>query len=354
MSLENVFMGKKVVQQIYLKNALIYQSKGWETLPSAPQVEWTKSYDNKSKPITDSAIDQNNNIYVCSQESVCKIDSDGTLVWSLSFPNRRSIKVCIDENTNIYVALTNGVNLEIKKLDPNGNILSSNSNFSQYCSYITGFAVDNSNLYISGAASSSYYLCKLDNELKVIQQTAIDINALMTTNESPYLFFCQSGNLESVEKKDIEYSNPKKLNVKAPYDTSNVNSYIGKIALDNLGNIFYTTNNSGTYKYNASNQEVIKWSDSNTSHLCIDYQQNVYTLKFLPTSDSYIYSISLIKTSSDGTLIYDSQVAKNEDVFTINQGQMLVDNNGNIYLIYKKTSGELLITKIINLVKKGN
>lgn len=354
MSLDNVFMGKKVVQQIYLKNALIYQSKGWETLPSAPQVEWTKSYDNKSNPITDSAIDQNNNIYVCSQESVCKIDADGTLVWSMSFPNITSIKVCVDENTNVYVAFTYGSDLKIKKFDSNGNILSSNSNFNQNFSYITGFAVDNSNLYISGAYSSSYFLCKLDNELKIIQQTAISIGALMTTNESPYLFFCQSGYLESVEKKDIEHSTPKKLNVKAPYNTSSVNSNIEKIAIDNFGNIFYTTNNLGTYKYNSSNQEVIKWSDSNTSHLCIDYQQNLYCIECLMTSDSSMYSANLIKTSSDGTLIYNSKVAQNENIFNINTGQMLVDNNGNIYLIYKKHSGELLITKIINLVKKGN
>lgn len=353
MSLDNVFMGKKVVQQIYLKNALIYQSKGWETLPSAPQVEWTKSYDNKSKPITDSAIDQNSNIYVCSQESVCKIDADGTLVWSMSFPNITSIKVCVDENTNVYVALVNGSCLEIKKLAPNGTTLCSNSNFNLKVSIINAIVIDNSNLYISGKDTDSF-LCKFDKDLKIIQQTAISANALMTTNESPYLFFCQGGYLESIEKKDIEHSSPKTLNSKAPYGLSSNDSYILDIVLDNLGNIFYTTNYLGTYKYKASNQEIIKWADSTTKMLCIDYQQNLYCIKRLMTSDISIYSANLIKTSSDGTLIYNSQIAQNENIFTIGTGQMLVDNNGNIYLIYKKTSGELLITKIINLVKKGN
>lgn len=350
MSLDNVFMGKKVVQQIYLKNALIYQSKGWETLPSAPQVLWTKSYDNKSKPITDSAIDQNNNIYVCSQESLCKIDADGALVWNISFPNITSIKVCVDENTNVYVALAIGSGLEIKKLDPNGTTLCSNSNFNLEVSFINDFVIDNSNLYIS----TDSFLCKFDKDLKIIQQTAIISNTLMTTNESPYLFIGQYGYLKSIEKKDIAHSSPKTLNSKAPYGLSNNDSYIFDIVLDNLGNIFYTTNHLGTYKYKASTQEVIKWADSNTRSLCIDFQQNLYCIECLMTSDSSIYSASLIKTSSDGTLIYNSKVAQNENVFTINTGQMLVDNNGNIYLIYKKHSGELLITKIINLVKKGN
>lgn len=353
MSLDNVFMGKRVVQQIYLKNALIYQSKGWETLPSAPQIEWTKSYDNKSRPITDSAIDQNNNIYVCSQESVCKIDADGTLVWSMSFPNITSIKVCVDENTNVYVALVNGSDLEIKKLDPNGTTLCSNSNFNLKVSIINDFVNDNSNLYISGKDTDSF-LCKLDKELKIIQQTAINIDALATTNESPYLFFCQSGYLKSVEKKDIKHSIPKTLNGEAPYSLSSSDSYILDIVLDNLGNIFYTTNHLGTYKYKASTQEVIKWADSNIRPLCIDYQQNLYSIERLMTSDYTTYSASLIKTSSDGTLIYNSKVAQNENISSINTGQILVDNNGNIYLIYKKHSGELLITKIINLVKKGN
>ena len=63
MTLSNIFFGKKVVQQAYLNNALIYQSKGWKTLPSTCSEVWTKELGIvDTDTINQCLIDTNNNI----------------------------------------------------------------------------------------------------------------------------------------------------------------------------------------------------------------------------------------------------------------------------------------------------
>ena len=359
MSLDNVFMGKKVVQQIYLKNALIYQSKGWETLPSAPQVEWTKNY-GSTATVTDCAVDQNNNIYVAAGNILYKINADGVLAWKHYFSCVGGMRICIDQNNNIYVATPDTSNAQIQRLDTNGNVLVTGNTYNEI-DLLSDVIVDNNNLYLAGSSISpkNYYIYVFDKDLNKIQSGTFEADALlMISNDSPYIFFAQGHNLVQIEKSKISsayYHDINTINNNLPYDSTWSSAKILRLTMDNLGNIFYLTDGLGLYKYNFNTKNTTKAADSSNARgdLCIDYQQNIYCIKF-DTPGSAPYSVNLIKTSLDGTLIYNTQIVKNDDYDGLLNSALVADNNGNIYFIYRNYNRDLLITKIINLVKKGN
>lgn len=358
MSLDNVFMGKKVVQQIYLKNALIYQSKGWETLPSAPQVEWTKNY-GSTATVTDCAVDQNNNIYVAAGNILYKINADGVLAWKHYFSCVGGMRICIDQNNNIYVATPDTSNAQIQRLDTNGNVLATGVTSNPIDTF-SDFIVDNNNLYLAGHKNNHQYdyFYVLDKSLNVIQYKNTEADALITSDNSPYIYFSTHSFLYRIEKNNfsgISNSNLPVINEKPPYDTIYFGANIIKLAMDDMGNIYYITNSYGIYKCNINTKNITKLVDGTYAMggLCIDYQKNIYCLKY-SISGASPYPANLVKTSSDGTLIYDTPIVKNDSEAGLRQGAVIADNNGNIYFIYKNSNNEILITKIINLVKKGN
>lgn len=352
MSLDNVFMGKKVVQQIYLKNALIYQSKGWETLPSAPQVEWTKSFGIWPTDYSsfDFAIDKENNIYICFIGYIYKISSEGVLIWKKTMYG--SNKICIDQNNNIYLAQCNSTNNTpfINQLDTSGNIIKRIQvhNTRINATGISGFTYDRNYLYIASymnADGTNIFLHKVDKNLNNsvnLQFKGNEMGNLTTSLDSPYLYY------------GLEYLYQIKKEVASKPTNIRKNSSIQNIITDNLDNVIFSNVNN-TYKYNIESQQIteIPIVSSNGSHsICLDYQQNLYSLKLqtqhLPST------ANLVKTSSDGTLIYNIQIIVNDSITGLDLSNLIVDNNGNIYVAYQNDNKELLITKIINLVKKGN
>lgn len=358
MSLDNVFMGKKVVQQIYLKNALIYQSKGWETLPSAPQVEWTKNFGTVSTFSGDCAVDQDNNICIATFNYIYKISSEGDLIWKKLNANSIGMKMCIDHDNNIYIATPDNP-AKLQKLDKNGNVLATGANSNPIDTF-SGFIVDNNNLYLAGQKDNHQYdhFYVLDKSLNLVQSEDVHADALVTSDNSPYIYFGKGSFLYRIEKNNfrgILNSNLPVINEKPPYDTIYVGANIIKLAMDDMGNIYYITNSYGIYKCNINTKNITKLVDGTYAMggLCIDYQKNIYCLKY-SISGASPYPANLVKTSSDGTLIYDTPIVKNDSEAGLRQGAVIADNNGNIYFIYQNYSGELLITKIINLVKKGN
>lgn len=351
MSLDNVFMGKKVVQQIYLKNALIYQSKGWETLPSAPQVEWTKSYSGTGTGIVNNcAVDQDNNIYIALQNFVYKISADGLLLWKKAFSGAR--KICIDQDNNIYlaqIALYNqsstGTTAIINQLDTNGAVINRNKVNDYLASEITGFTCDKNYLYISSIADSqNQHLYKIDKKLK----NSVDLNVndsiynLVTSETSQYIFYNTDLNLYRFKKDDLKYS---------PISISGTHYTIQNMILDNLGNLIFYDGHI-VFKYNIETKLVTrmpKLLESNNSTMCIDYQQNFYLIWAYNTS-----MVNLVKYSSDNTQIYNSFVIDTAFQGAATNGKLIADHNGNIYYIYLNSNIEVTVTKIINLVKKGN
>lgn len=357
MSLDNVFMGKKVVQQIYLKNALIYQSKGWETLPSAPQVEWTKSFDAINSFPGDCAVDQENNIYIGLFNCIYKISSEGSLLWKKTISGSANSKMCIDHDNNIYIAAPDNP-AKLQKLDKNGNVLATGVTSNPIDTF-SDFIVDNNNLYLAGHKNNHQYdyFYVLDKSLNVIQYKNTEADALITSDNSPYIYFSTHAFLYRIEKNNfsgISNSNLPVINEKPPYDTTTVSANIIKLAMDDMGNIYYITNSYGIYKCNINTKNITKLFDGKYAMggLCIDYQKNIYCLKYSFSGNSP-YPANLVKTSCDGTLIYDTQIVKS-DSDSLLKGVVIADNNGNVYFIYKNINDELLITKIINLVKKGN
>ena len=351
MSLDNVFTGKKVVQQIYLKNALIYQSKGWETLPSAPQVEWTKNYSGTGTGIVNNcAVDQDNNIYIAFQNFVYKISADGLLLWRKAFSGAQ--KICIDQDNNIYLAQLayynqsdNGKSPIINQIDTNGNLIKRLRAIDYIADSITGFTFDRNYLYIASQYSSQYqHLCKVDKGL----QNSVDLNIndsiynLVTSETSQYIFYSDGYNLYQIKKDDLKSS---------PISISSSHYMIQNMILDDLGNLIFYDGHI-VFKYNIETKLVTKMPtllESNNSTMCIDYQQNFYLIWAYSTS-----MVNLVKYSSDNTQIYNSFVIDTAFQGAATNGKLIADHNGNIYYIYLNSNTEVTVTKIINLVKKGN
>lgn len=352
MTLSNVFIGKKVVQKIYLSNALIYQSKGWETLPSTVQEVWTKDYSN-FRSIDNCIVDLNNYIYLLSGNLLYKLDPEGTVVWSKTFPG--AVKLRVDNDNILYVisikqkpSSSDSDVAFVSKVDDMGNILEEADISGNYIiATITNFIIDDNYLYVStrtGSISGTYYhLFKVDKNLKLIAQNDIAISGdTLTTDEGPYLYFFNSSQLLRVEKKDLT-------------DWAvlfNGTSSADSAAMDELGNIIYSTNNS-IYRYNLDSKTTTLVKSSNNSlckQFCIDHQQNICSIN---GNNSAGYRINLVKISSDNTVIYDIKIDSAPANYVLN-GKLVVDNNGNIYYLYVNSSYQLIIKKLINLVKEGN
>lgn len=354
MSLDNVFMGKKVVQQIYLKNALIYQAKGWETLPSSPQVLWNKSYGSQQNTFKDCAVDQDNNIYIAFPDWIYKISSEGILIWKNQMSGLE--KICVDQNNNIYLSQItyfeqndNDKSVIISQLDTNGTVINKIKVHSYFSNIVTGFTFDKDYLYVSSKASPSanIVLFGVDKRLKNsvnLHFSGKEMDNMATSLDSPYIYYGLDA-LYKIKKQKTDVSLPIKIKDMYP---------INNIVIDNLGNVIFSNEND-TYKYNISSQQVTAIPIvSNAVHksICLDYQQNLYSLNLQLNNNPF--TANLVKLSSDGTLIYNTQVISNDSDSGLNNGMLIADNNGNIYFAYKNKNNDFLFTKIINLVKKGN
>ena len=109
MTLSNIFIGKRVVQQAFLNDAQIYQSKGWQPLPSTMQIVLEKNYtevDNST--IVSVKTDSNSNIVIAKQSEILKTDSDGELLWQRKISNIVT-DIVISENDNILYSSAAGI-----------------------------------------------------------------------------------------------------------------------------------------------------------------------------------------------------------------------------------------------------
>lgn len=345
--LSNIFFGKKVVQKAYLNNALIYESKGWQTLPSTCTEVWTKSYekvDNSGfKLITKDDLD---NLYIGIDQYLCKIDPDGKLIWKTnlladksSFKSSVIDSIILSKNyiycaINYFVDSSNNWFYYLAKVDSNGNLINiatinsvmSNSN------YGAKMVKDDSNIY----AVSSNCLYKFDLDFKLIDYVTMSNSAkCLTTNNGPYVFVGTYKYGIRFEKNNLKNS------ISLPGNSSSY--YTDLIVMDNIGNLYLgSTSEVALLKYDVENCKLITTlSSSDTYGLCIDNQENVY---FVYYSDTY----QLKKCSSDGTLIWDNVPipASNNNI------KVITDSNNNIYVAYIDNNGMLAIKKLINLVKE--
>ena len=340
MTLSNIFFGKKVVQQAYLNNALIYQSKGWETLPSTCTEAWTKSYD-KADAACSVAKDDSDNLYVSSNNSVYKIDSDGNLMWKYAISNAVEIPSIVVFPTYIYCAYLASNNLGyVAKIDNNGNLISTVDVHSlapnSASSYFNDMQKDSNNIY----AITQSHLLKLNQDFKVIDD--VDISSYtgnaatrIAINNGPYIFIGTTLYGFRLNKSDLKNS------IILPEYSFLFST--DSIAMDNIGNLYLgSSSQNGPIKYDAKNCQAIKLlSPDRTYTLCLDNQENVY---FVMNSGTY----RLAKYSSDGTEIWETNIPASNGRIKI-----VTDSNNNIYVAYIDSNSKLAIKKFINLVKEN-
>lgn len=330
--LSNIFFGKKVVQKAYLNNALIYQSKGWQTLPSTCTEVWTKSYE-KVGSIGAIVKDEDDNIYIGAGNTVYKVDPDGNLKWKCAVGTVTAmITAIVVYPTYIYCSDNIG---DFFKIDINGNLLS-NSKITSFLpvsstDYIVDMQKDDDYIY----AIAPNKLIKLNSNLAVIDNVGITNNTCcLTTNNGPYVFVGTNNYGIRFEKNNLKNS-------------TNLPGYsyyfvTGSITLDNIGNLYLGSHTQSVLlKYDVESCGLITdLSSSYISDLCTDNQENCYIA---------VSSVSLKKYSSDGTLIWDNVPIPASN----NNMKVITDSNNNIYVAYIDSNGMLTIKKFINLVKEN-
>lgn len=357
MTLSNIFFGKKVVQQAYLNNALIYQSKGWETLPSTCSEVWTKSYD-KVKDVCSVAKDNSDNLYVASINStspfitsVYKIDSEGNVIWKYTIGGATTPIRIVVFSTYIYCSYTLFKNNDyygyVAKIDANGNLISTTDvhsivpDSSYY--YFNDIQKDNNNIY----AITPSHLLKLNQDLKVIDgivtssYTGYEASKI-AINNGPYIFV-GTGNYGF----RLDKSNLKNI-IMLPSGGLGNTYYISSLKMDNIGNLYAGSFNYplAALKYDVKTCKLITTLFACLSYdICTDSQESVYFAYF----NSYP---KLRKYSSDGTLIWDNIQIPVLDTST-NNIKVITDSNNNIYVAYIDSNGMLAIKKFINLVKEN-
>ena len=347
--LSNIFFGKKVVQKAYLNNALIYESKGWQTLPSTCTEVWTKSYEKvDNSGFRSIAKDDLDDLYIGIDQFLCKIDSDGKLIWKTnlladkgSFKSSVIDSIILSKNY-IYCAInyfedsSNNWFYYLAKVDSNGNLINiatinsvmSNSN------YGAKMVKDDLNIY----AVSSNCLYKFDLDFKLIDYVTMSDSArCLTTNNGPYVFVGTYNYGIRFEKNNLKNS------ISLPGNNSSF--YTGLIVMDNIGNLYLgSASEAALLKYDVENCKLITTlSLYDTFALCTDNQENVY---FAQNSSTNTYQLE--KYSSDGTLIWDNVPIPASN----NNMKVITDNNNNIYVAYIDSNGMLTIKKFINLVKE--
>ena len=124
MDLSNIFIGNKVVQRAYYRDALLYKSNGWETLPSTFQKVFTKNYNMGT--FRAATTDLDNNLYIATSGGyISKLDPDGNIIWQKSYiSDWTDVDLKISNNKIFCVfVLTNGTTvgqLQCLVIDVNG------------------------------------------------------------------------------------------------------------------------------------------------------------------------------------------------------------------------------------------
>lgn len=350
MTLSNIFFGKKVVQQAYLNNALIYQSKGWETLPSTCSEVWTKNYEYSNR-IVDAAKDDLDNLYISSENTIYKIDSDGILKWKYTFNiSPFTINAIVVSPTYIYCSYNiSNTDSNVAKIDTNGNLIS-DKNAIYFLSGISDKVIfhmenDESNIY----AITSNYILKLDFDFNLIEYATTSYTSRsLAVNNGPYVVVGVNGSDYNTLAVRFNKDNLKTKD----YIPINVSIAATSIALDKVGH-FYLGDNGYfyLYKFDIENCKLITNINlGNTNCSCwdlnVDNQDNLYVIYY--NHVNYL----LKKYSSDGTLIWDNVQIPAFNA-SINHIKIVTDNNNNIYVVYIDKDSKLVIKKFINLVKES-
>lgn len=357
MTLSNVFMGKKVVQQIYMNNALIYQANGWQPLPSTPQTVWQKILGNGNAYYS-VKFDNNNNLvmtyYYNNATWAMKVDPDGNVLWNnrIDTTDNVQLDIYIDKNNYIYCVTTYTTGQYIyksviRKIDSNGNLVKS-----------VDITIDISRHKPISITYDENYIYILDNSSCIytydLSGTLISAKSGITYSSSRCIFANQDYIL--IGASTAIYKVPKSgigNSTKNGVEICNY-TYANKMKFDQYNNLYYMSG-SGSINEPTEQHELTKFSlvDNKKSwpsiamlsssyiiDFCIDYQCNIYVLCY----DSSVSKYLMNKYGADGTLQWSTDLYN-----PFSNAVVAVDTNGNVYQV----GASLCIKKLINLIKKG-
>lgn len=380
--LSNIFIGDQVVTQAYYRDAVLYKSKGWQTLPSTLQEQWHKEYspnmnllfahmckddsiyvlveDDTTAKITLQAIDTNGNL-------IMKQDLTKFFAQTLHTDSGHKVSGYIYERSDKLLGIE--INYPYLLSSPNTRLLSIEYDYT----------INIVTFYIDKDMSNDYLLGDICIESYVYDYPYLYAIGYYCENSTRYwLFKIDTSNYYSLVK-DVELSSAEnRFNLYYYSNTLIVSSYLASIlvkynptdltklgtmtiggatsdesdssvygfAQDSLG-YGYLSNYYALTKIDSSFNKVNSYSTVGlgTGIIHVDKQDNIIQIQ---KSSSEFYS-HIVKYSSDLTKIYDYNLG------TYNLGSMngyiFSDSNNNTYLVYYQNSLQFSIIKWLNIYK---
>jgi hypothetical protein len=357
--LSNIFIGDKVVQQVYLNDALMYQSNGWQALPTTPQLAWTKSiitYDSDNyKGSLYSKNYYDNTIITLLAQTLIKTDYEGNIIFRKQLDSNADVykrNIQFDSQGNIWLLGT----YDINKYDSAGNLLYKFHfpviNNDYHC---LDFCICNDNVFVLIGNYSTYNIrCCFFN--------AFSPDNRSSTPVINYDVYYSASIFSMSEDKTHLYLNIENNLIQYNILSNTYNKLDDAIAkivaidkYDNIYTLYTNTDTNTTYlsKYNFA--RTLLWNKL-IPRINITYyiSSNVDDAIYLASCSHFNgtgYEIFLYRIETDGTISWDKTIpigryANGNTQFSIPD----VDNYGNLYIsIYK--DNEIQLLKLINLVK---
>lgn len=364
--LSNIFIGDQVVTQAYYRDAVLYKSKGWETLPSTIQEQWVKTYAGTIQGdirCLFMGID-NNNIYIISQDSttsiICtKLDLEGNIIKQENLVSKLA-------NSTYGSALVHFV----RKTSSVGVIIVTYADTNYYkhvafmeyaystasVTFVKEYKITElsstasiKNAIVNAATSKDQYIYISieDTALKIDSNNYYSVVARCVYGSSlrcSVMKACSNGDIIFGFDTNIPagvYTNNLELKASLP-DTG----FAKTIEIDSLGYIYVC--GRSIKKFSADTYELISSTDLTNFYFSvtsssIDTQDNIIFFTYDYTGGD---TIGLNKVSSDGTSIWRNRVYNLSYMSTY----VLSDNNNNIYIFYRLGSNTAIsISKWLNI-----
>jgi hypothetical protein len=138
--------------------------------------------------VSDISIDLQSNVYICGQDGITKLDSDGNIVYTNTLQELKAVSISVDQESNVYVACTGSSDACLVKYTEDGSQAWKGSIDGNV--YATSSHVSSSHAYISGTSPGFVVQYTLDGEINMsihVDGTCIDV-ATDATN----IFVCGS------------------------------------------------------------------------------------------------------------------------------------------------------------------
>jgi len=210
------------------------------------------------------AVDSSGNVYSGSQDdTVKKIDPNGSEVWTFSGHTNNVYSVAVDSSGNVY---SGSYDQTVKKIDPNGNEVWT---FSGHTSNVWGVAVDSSGNVYSGSS---------DQTVKKIDPNGTEIWTFSGhTNAVNGVAVDSSGNVYSGSSdQTVKKIDPNGTEI---WTFSGHTNVVRSVAVDSSGNVYSGSYDQTVKKIDPNGTEI--WTFSGHTNVvrsvAVDSSGNVYS-----------------------------------------------------------------------------